>query len=44
VTLVKALKLSDKTIRVAVKELMAEGRATEVGTISKQAKLYARND
>jgi hypothetical protein len=44
VTLQKALKLSDKTVRAALKELSSAGRAQEVGITSKQAKLYARND
>jgi len=42
--LVMALKLSDKTIRVAVQELLGQRRILEVGTTSKQAKLYARSD
>jgi hypothetical protein len=44
VTLQNALKLSDKTVRAALKELCAAGRAEEVGITSKQAKLYLRND
>lgn len=44
-TLMVALKVrSDKTIRVALGELVAAGRALEVGTTTKQAKLYARNE
>ena len=43
VTLAKALKLSYKTVRLAMTELLRSGRSVEVGKTSKQAKLYAQN-
>jgi KaiC/GvpD/RAD55 family RecA-like ATPase len=43
-TLTVVLKVSDKSIRVAMNELVKAGRALEVGKATKQAKLYARNE
>jgi KaiC/GvpD/RAD55 family RecA-like ATPase len=43
VTLEKALKLSNKTIRLAMADLIRSGRVLEVGKTTKGAKLYAQN-
>src|SRR5262249_47495889 len=41
--IVESLKKSDKTIREALKRLMAEERCLEVGTASRGLKLYGVN-